>query len=145
MPHFFVGDSAFSGLQPHSDTGDGRSYRSTSHVVYRSHYDIDMTTVVLSDDPSHIEHNFSLVTVVHELGHVIHEILDFDDCGFPNVSEYAQTNDHENFAEAITAWIVPFGWGYGESKDVLSRDDYRCIESFMLEDEDALWRPAWTP
>lgn len=104
--HFLCGvDPAYVGLHKYGDTGDGRSYSETAHVAFgrwhmphRSAAD-RITTVVL---PVLVRPH----TIVHELGHVLDEQLQFDHVAEP-VTAYAQSNRLEAFAEAFTAWCMP--------------------------------------
>lgn len=97
-------DPVFIGLHGHEVTIDGRSYRGTAHCCYPFHIvnGEQVSTVVL---PLEVEP----WTVVHELGHVLHERLAFDasTMGLTPVTSYAALNDHEAFAEAFTAWCLP--------------------------------------
>jgi hypothetical protein len=96
-------DPIFAGLHKYDDASFVRSYRRTPHVAYDFHQvgpsGNRRTTVVL---PGAVR----VRTVVHELGHVLHESVDFDHHADP-VTEYAKTSDWEAFAEAFTAWILP--------------------------------------
>lgn len=111
-------DPIFAGLHSHIDISDGRSYRSTPHVVYSSyitrHKSEKQTTVVLP-----------VVTepwvVIHELGHVLDELLGFEHIAKP-VTRYAETNQTEAFAEAFTAWIKPPEYNKGWLQDLLYED-----------------------
>lgn len=104
-------DPIFVGLHQYEETDDGRSYRDTAHCVYL-HHQLHLprarrrTTVVLPE-PVVPE------VVVHELGHVLHERLDWGHTASP-VSWYAEANWCEAFAEAFTSWLVP---GYAERPD----------------------------
>lgn len=105
---FFCGaDPVFAGLHRYADSGSGRPYSQTAHVVYPFHQvGLSLanrrTTVVMPvlEGPW---------TVAHELGHVLDEVTGFVHVAVP-VTAYAQTNRREAFAEAFTAWL---GW-YGE-------------------------------
>jgi len=104
---FFCGASpVFAGLHNYVDTDDGRPYSLTAHAVWIMHQwllprTLRVPTVVL---PALVAPK----TVVHELGHILHEALAFEPVAAP-VTEYAKTNLWEAFAEAFTAWL---GW-YG--------------------------------
>jgi len=50
---------------------------------------------------------------IHELGHVFDEVLDWSHNADP-VTNYAETNDAEAFAEAFTSWLIP---GYAKRPD----------------------------
>jgi hypothetical protein len=97
-------DPLFAGLHRFEDASYGRSYRDTAHCVHPHHQmhlpaDRRQTTIVIPKvlTPDHI---------VHELGHVLHERLQWEPIAEP-VSWYARTNHHEAFAEAFTSWLVP--------------------------------------
>lgn len=124
-PHFLTGtDPAFAGLHGYRDTNDGRSYGDTAHVAYKFHQPFPrarrQTTVVL---PRLV----SVRTVVHELGHVLDERLDFDHEAMP-VTEYAETNRHEAFAESFAAWAL--GYCYGLAKERLYERDRATVALF---------------
>lgn len=76
-----------------------------AHCAYPFHLagpaDRRVTTIVLPwvYDPS---------VVVHELGHALHETIRFDHVARP-VTEYAETNHWEAFAEALVAWTHVYG------------------------------------
>jgi hypothetical protein len=100
-------DPVFVGLHRYTEAKDGRPYSATAHVAWTMHQKHlplanRVPTVVL---PVEVEPE----TVAHELGHALHEQLDFGLRAAP-VTAYAQTNRWEAFAEAFTAWL---GW-YGE-------------------------------
>ena len=44
------------------------------------------------------------VAVIHELGHVLDEVLDFSHVALP-ITEYAKVNEAEAFAEALVGWL----------------------------------------
>ena len=98
------------GWDTHLVTVDGRAYSHTAHVSFAHNQALrpvgERETTVVLPQP------VSVTTVVHELGHVLHERL-----GFPNAPEpvtaYAQTNELEAFAEAFTAVFVPGYLGDG--------------------------------
>jgi hypothetical protein len=104
-PHFLTGtDPVFAGLHSYRYTNDGRSYEDTAHAVYDYHQEHlsraeRRVTVVLPVVPS-------VATVVHEMGHVLHQRIGFDFVTKP-VTRYAQNNHHEAFAEAFSAWRLP--------------------------------------
>ena len=102
--HFLTGtDPIYAGLHNYRDTIDNRSYRNTPHVTYPYHQRISKhTTIVL---PSLV----APCVVIHELGHVLDESLNFTFMSKPS-TEYAKTNRGESFAEAFTSWLF---WDYG--------------------------------
>ncbi len=97
--HFFTEDPIFCGLAPYhiwnnNNTTDNRSYRTTSHTLLLQNlpYDKHSTIVLLgTEHPS---------TVIHELGHILDELLQYQYTLEPNCS-YAQTNRYEAFACAF--------------------------------------------
>ncbi len=97
----------FVGVSEYTVTVDGRNYADTAHVLYPMHQprlprSRRVTTVCL---PLEVES----WAVVHELGHVLHEALEFEPAPRP-VDDYAATNSHEAFARAFDAWIMPYLW-----------------------------------
>lgn len=126
-PHFLTGtDPVFAGLHGYRDTNDGRSYLDIAHVAYEFHQPLPRarrrTTVVLP-------RLTSVRTIVHELGHVLDERLDFEYEAVP-VTSYAETSHFEAFAEAFAAWALPFGHGYGAAKDRLYERDRATVGLF---------------
>lgn len=111
-------DPIFAGLHDFEDTHDGRSYRGTAHACWPEHLSRlpraeRVTTVVLPEAVTpHI--------VVHELGHALDHALCFDTPTPDPVTQYAQTNCYEAFAEAFTAWVMPevYPW----AGDILAQD-----------------------
>ena len=92
-------DPVFAGLHPYANLTDGRSFKDTAHCAYPYHLlsGDKVTTIVLPVPES--PHN-----VVHELGHALHETIDFDTHWIKPVTKYAKTNQHEAFAEALVAY-----------------------------------------
>lgn len=106
MPYlqFVAGvDPVFAGVHGYETTKDGRSYRGTAACCYPFNMlgpaDRRVTTIVMPSvlHPIHI---------VHEIGHALHETLDFDPEP-PPVTAYARTDKFEAFAEAFTSWCWP--------------------------------------
>lgn len=100
-------DPNFVGISDYVTTDDGRSYGDTAHVLYPEHQWLipksrRATTVCLPVDTE-------AWAVVHELGHVLHEILTFEPNPRP-VDEYGAMNGREAFARAFDAWILPHTW-----------------------------------
>ena len=125
--HFLVGaDPLAAGLHFTEVTQDGRSYRETPHCVYPFHQ-LHLprarrhTTIVLPAAWRPALRNPKLATrvVVHELGHVLHEVLGFEYEAKP-VNAYAQRDYLEAFAEALVAHAVP--WVPGWMREELYRD-----------------------
>jgi hypothetical protein len=63
-------------------------------------------------------------TIAHELGHVLHEQVGLDFMVLVPVTDYAQTDRLEAFAEAFTAWL---GW-YGP--EVAHKVDEKTLALF---------------
>lgn len=106
--HFFTGtDPVFAGLHNYDQIRDGRSYRNTAHVCYRWHSrnKHECTTIVLP----YLHHLYSshLYTIVHELGHCLDELLNFEHFALP-INDYAALNRKEAFAEAFAAQYFSF-------------------------------------
>lgn len=104
---FLVGvDPIFVGLHSYGEIEDGRSYRDTAHVAYPCHQDLvrsaRRTTVVV---PAADKYGLWLRTLVHELGHVLHEHIGFTHVALP-LNEYSKNNNREAFAESFTAWLL---------------------------------------
>jgi hypothetical protein len=100
--HLFTEDPIFTGLHSFETVDiDGRSYHQTAHVCYGYYVPDKTTTIVI---PDHGERGPR--TIIHEFGHVLHEMVDFWPLASP-VGEYAQRNIYEAFAEAFTVWIWP--------------------------------------
>lgn len=117
-------DPLFVGLHQFQDASYGRSYSSTMHVAYPFHQMglakcHRRTTVVIPEAAKTVwvEH------VVHELGHVLHESLEFEHDASP-VSWYGETNRYEAFAEAFTSWLIP---GYGKVPDARTRAYFEAL------------------
>lgn len=102
-------DPGFAGLHRYGDIDDGRSYRDTAHCCYPFNLarpaSERVTTIVLPTLA-----NLGPATVVHELGHALHQIVGFDQLAAATTS-YARTNRYEAFAEYFTTWLHH---GYGD-------------------------------
>lgn len=147
---FFCGDPIFAGVHDHEHgTGEielpeeeRRSNRYISHCAYSYLVSDGTTTIVLPDtDPEETEWNYCLYTLIHEAGHAVHEVLEFADYDLPCVTEYAERNWCETFAEAFTLYHIPPGQGWDHLRDKLSRDDLRLFD--FICNENGLWRPSW--
>jgi hypothetical protein len=110
-------DPHFTGISEYVNIVDGRSYRDTAHVLYPMHqWSIPKSrrapTVCLPapEEPW---------SIVHELGHILHEVLMFEPYPKP-VCDYAATNFYEAFARAFDAWVLPYVWP--EERDRLEED-----------------------
>ncbi len=99
--YFVAADPVYSGFFNYETTPDGRSYRNIACVAYPFHQlvskDRQKTTIIL---PTKVY----WATVIHEIGHVLHEYLNFEIEPVP-VTKYAQTNSREAFADSFLAWI----------------------------------------
>lgn len=107
---FFCGtDPVWAGLHSFVDVDDGRSYRDTAHSLSPHHIDGPASrrvpTVVIP-----VLRLATLAVVVHELGHVLHSVLD-EEPEVEAVSSYGETNHYEAFAEAVTSYLLP---GYAQ-------------------------------
>jgi hypothetical protein len=127
-------DPVFAGLHYFTQASYGRAYKDIAHVAYPMHQlhlpkDRRATTLVL---PA----NTAIKVIVHELGHVLDERLNFKHDPTASVTWYAHTNSSEAFAEAFTAWILPHGHGYDKAHDILYKTDRKTIDLFeRLADE----------
>ena len=114
--HFLTGvDPIYAGLHDSIAIGDGRSFRNTAHVVF-GRYEVgkqERTTIVLP-----LLADGCLVTIIHELGHCLDELLRFEHMAVP-VNIYAETNRMEAFAEAFTA---EYFWLGDEEEDIFQSD-----------------------
>lgn len=99
--HYFTGtDPLYAGVHRYELTHDGRSYRRTACCVYGSEGVPDQRTTIVLPTAMDAEPG----VVVHELGHVLHELIGLEYEAVP-CTPYAATNGHEAFAEAFTAWM----------------------------------------
>lgn len=115
---FAGADPVFAGLHSYEEMTHGRSYRSTTHVVYPWHIKrpaSDRVTTLVLCEPE------PLWVIVHELGHVLDEALGFDHTAQPT-TDYSKTNRGEAFAEAFTAWIKPDEYAAEWLQDKLHED-----------------------
>jgi hypothetical protein len=97
-------DPVFVGLHRYETTTDARSYRSEAHTVYdfhQMHRPKAQREITVA-----LPQQIGPMTVIHELGHVLHARLGWRWDAQP-VSEYAATNRFEAFAEAFLAWCQP--------------------------------------
>lgn len=112
-------DPVKAGLHSDRWTGGtvGRPTAETAHVSWAWGQDRPRdrrhSTVVLP-----LDEDFTPEVIVHELGHVLDDLVDFHRPNPDPVSWYAGTDPWEAFAEAFTSWVLP---GY-EDQDTLRRD-----------------------
>jgi len=110
--HFFTGtDPVFAGLFDYSETSDGRSYQDVWCVAYPEHLTmlskIRRQTTVIMPALNKGRPLWTLpMIVIHELGHILDEILGFSHIAEP-ITEYAKVDRAEAFAEAFTVWLNP--------------------------------------
>lgn len=115
----FAGLHRYGGSFTYTDASGTFSYtyQENPHTVYPHHQrhlpkDRRVTTVVLP-------RVFRPDVVVHELGHVLHQRLDWRHHAQRRVTDYAHRDAWEAFAEAFTSWCVP---GYGARPDEATVD-----------------------
>lgn len=136
---WFIGaDPNFAGLLNLDHFPDGRSPKDTASCWYAHHFDHRPATDRVTTIMLPLADDVYPKTVVHELGHALHEALGWDHEALP-VSWYAKTDRWEAFAEAFTAWIMPPMLGdlgahwdehYGPARDLLYRDDPATVALF---------------
>lgn len=139
--HFFTGTSPiYAGLFDYVTSKTGRSYHTIWCVAQPRHLTRlpkrqRQTTVIL---PKYAMKGYPFMLlpmlIIHELGHVLDEILGRNHIAEP-VTEYAETNRAEAFAEAFTAWLNP---GYGQYYRQLRHVDEKSLSLFRELEE--LWR-----
>ena len=132
--HFFTGTSPiYAGLFDYTEASFGRSYHTVWSVACLHHQmglpkKLRQTTIVML--------KFSLkgypmrllpMLVVHELGHVLDELLDWSHIALP-ITRYAKSNRGEAFAEAFTLWLNP---EYAEYYQVYHSVDERTLSLFQ--------------
>ncbi len=111
---FIIGvDPNFAGIHEfetyHYD-GEVMTYRDSAHCTYahnQIHRPVSFRTtkVILPENPAYQwDTTAGVGTVVHELGHVLHEFVGFEWDADP-VTEYAKTDRYEAFAEAFEFWV----------------------------------------
>ena len=130
--HFFTGtDPIYAGLKYGGDeetTKDGRSYRATWCCSYPWNQAVEdkRTTIIMTDLQLEYPKALRPVMVVHELGHCLHEVLDFEPYPRP-VTKYAQHDKWEAFAEAFTLWLFP---SYGQYYRIIEEIDEKTRALF---------------
>lgn len=100
---WFLRDPIAAGLSEWENIADGRSYRSTSHVLYPFHvagHASDRLVTVVVPEPE-----VTVAEMVHELAHVYDWSTRFEVQAEP-VTAYAETNDYEAVAEFVTASLL---------------------------------------
>lgn len=123
-PDYFCGeDPVFAGLHSFDVAKDGRSYRQAAHCAYPWHTIDKSTTVVLPMVPT-------VNVVVHEIGHAIHEAVDFDFELAP-VDDYAARNKYEAFAMAFASYAGLYGESYYEK--LMSNEYSRHVMRFIFK------------
>lgn len=114
-------DPVFAGVH----SFDGCGYGDVPHCCYPHHLngpaDRRVTTVVL---PLAV-HPY---VVVHELGHALHERINFDHRSEP-VTDYARTNFQEAFAEAFVARHYNYGDRDTFLRDTATRSLFRSLQA----------------
>lgn len=97
--HYLCGiDPVWVGLHGHRAFQGTRSSATTAHFSHSATSRDRSSTIVLPERPD-------WVTVVHELGHALHEQQGWRGSPSP-VTEYAEIDRFEAFAEAFTSWVV---------------------------------------
>ena len=107
--HFITNYSPiFLGLHFVDIATDGRSLHSTSHHT-GEHLQLHLprsrrrSTVSLLDGDSK-----DRLTILHELGHALHERLEHDYFDIIPLGEYAKRNRFEAFATSFQSWLTPY-------------------------------------
>lgn len=128
--HVFVGDPVFAGLGGGDPLADGSDPRTRPHAMYPEHVRTGdpVSTIVFPQ-----EEWLWWTNLWHELGHIVHCILDLEDFDIPCVTDYARTNHCERFAEAFVAWLHLDRWGeeYCGTKN-LTRDAVSFLDAVIL-------------
>ena len=126
---FFTGTNpSYAGLFDNEKTEDGRSYYETWSVANPHHLlcEDKRTTMVMPNLCPQCPIKLLPYLVVHELGHVLHEVLQWQPSPAP-VTDYAKTDWCEAFAEAFTLWLFP---GYKEYYKILRPIDGVTLNLF---------------
>ena len=115
--HFFTGSDPWrAGLHEGSPEvrafadGTSYSYAEMAFCMYPHHQrhlsaSARRTTIVLPPTFFRDYGWCAAETVIHELGHALHEVIGWDWVAEP-VTAYAHENNHEAFAEAFAAWVT---------------------------------------
>uniref|UniRef100_A0A6M3KUT4 Uncharacterized protein n=1 Tax=viral metagenome TaxID=1070528 RepID=A0A6M3KUT4_9ZZZZ len=138
--HFFTGtDPVYAGLFDYDKTDDGRSYHNEWCVAYPYHLTklpkrLRQTTVIMPEFDKRYPVMLLPMLIVHELAHVLDGILGFDYMAEP-VTQYAETDRMEAFADAFVLWQNP---GYRQYYDLIRTVDDRTSSLFRELEE--LWK-----
>lgn len=129
--HIFLGDPVFAGLGDPDTLKSEHSPTEVPHAMYPWHIRTGdpVCTIVMARPDEWILYD----SLWHELGHILHYILGFEDFDIPCVTDYARTDHCEKFAEAFVAWLHLDRWGekYCGTKN-LTRDDVRFLDAVIL-------------
>lgn len=88
-----------------------------------------VTTIVLPQRKVFERYGWPPGVVLHELGHALHEALDFDWAAEP-VTDYALENEDEAFADAFEVWATPVSLGSFECAEYQRAIDPKTIAFF---------------
>lgn len=138
--HFFTGISPiYAGLLEDWKTKDGRSYHKVWCAAYSHHLErlpkkYRQTTIIMPEFHKGYSAMVLPMLVIHELGHVLDEILGFCHIALP-VTKYAEVDRREAFAESFTSWLNP---GYSQFYKQIRAVDERTLSLFGELEE--LWR-----
>ena len=138
-PHFFTGNPLFSGLHAYGEMY-GQSYADMAHVAYAHNQvgciarDRRHTTVVLPE----IDYCYWPRTIVHEVGHVLHEKFEWRDFGLSQTSWYAAADPLECFAEAFTAYVLPRDQDFRADFERLTRKDHEILRFLTASEPKSL-------
>lgn len=127
--HFLTGtDPIYAGLTDWVEGKGGRSLRDMWGVYYPRHQIVEdrRTTIVMPDLMPEYPRELRPVMVAHELGHCLHEVVGLRYLARP-VTEYAQVDMWEAFAEAFTLWLFP---EYGRYYSIIDRVDDEMMALF---------------
>lgn len=108
-------DPIFTGIHKASDwTLDGSvySYKDVAHCVLDVHQmhrpasDRNIKILLPSNSNYEWDKKHGLHTVIHEFGHAVQDKFDLYAHKAHAVTSYAETNNHEAFAEAFSEWCL---------------------------------------
>ena len=126
---FFAGANPVFAVLIDPRVSENAQYLCTTWCVsypWRQTVEDRRTTVIMTDLIPTFSRLLRPVMVVHELGHCLHEVLDFEPMAKP-VTKYAQKDEWEAFAEAFTLWVFP---EYGRYYDIIARIDDKTMALF---------------